>query len=179
MRGFKLSKLYMIGCVVALSAVAGSCGGETKSMTVTVTAEPGLPVHVTRMDKSDYIARANRLCRVSTADMRKRYTQLNQEKRSQRSARQIFAEATRNNFLPHMQFWFDDISYLGAPRGDKEEIEAMLEVLQLAVFSGEEHRITGSAELAAAFSSFTRLARQYGIDECLVSAQTFAPVSAG
>ncbi len=163
--------------VAASVAVATGCGSDSgdRTITVTVTREPGLPTHVSSMTKAAYIAHADRICRVSSTNMHRDYATYREEKGSQLSKSQLFAYATRASFLPHMQFWFDDISYLGTPKGDKTEVETLLEALQLAIFSGEERRVNTADELSAVFSTFTRLARQYGFDNCLVDEETFRP----
>ena len=98
------------------------------------------------------------------------------------SETQLFAYSARTNFLPHIQFWFDDISYLGEPMGAKPERESMimvlqpedtLKILQLSVFSGEEQRVSDAKQLAAIFSSYDRLARKYGLNDCLVEETSF------
>jgi hypothetical protein len=85
-----------------------------------------------------------------------------------------FAYLTRNIFLGHMQFWFDDISYIGTPDGERDQLEAMLETLQAAVHRGDEQRVSSPRALASLMGGFSRLARSYGLDECVVKPSSFS-----
>lgn len=173
--------------IVLAIVFAAGCGSKGQQGTVrtgagTVTAETGLPLNPSSLTKAQFLVRANRLCRESWAAMRKEFSQFRAERGSGMSDAQLFAYSARNNFLTHIQFWFDDISYLGAPTGVKSETESMMQILQpedtlkaleLAVFSGQERRVSDAKQLGAIFSSYDRLARKYGLDDCLVEETSF------
>jgi hypothetical protein len=132
-------------------------------------SEPGDPILTTSLTKAQFIERATGICQASWADMAKNFAlYLRTRQGSKASKGQQFAYGARNNFLPHMQFWFDDIAYLGASKGEKPEVEDMLDALQQAVWSGGERRITSPEQMSLIFSSFNRLAALYGLDGCLV-----------
>lgn len=162
--------------VVAVAVLVAGCGDEGESTgSDQAAAEPriGLPVFVNSLAKAEYLKEANKLCRISWADMLQEFDRYRRERGSREGEGDLFAYVSRQSFLPHMQFWFDDISYLGAPKGDREEVEDMLKALQWAVFSGAELRIGSPGTMAAVFSSFNRLAREYELNDCLVEASSF------
>lgn len=180
-------RLHVLLLVVVLTALLGvGCGGDAagdgegttataRSEARAADAETGLPLFLSKRTKAEFLERANEICRVGWNVLRKQFAHI-QEKRGPRlNRKELFAFATKYNFMPHIQFWFDDITYLGLPEGEKrKEIEDMLYALQLAVFSAGERRVTDSDELSAVFSSFNRLAREYGLDECFVEGDSLA-----
>jgi hypothetical protein len=171
-----------LAAVVAIVAVSGGCGGSEDDNAQSkagaaqpVKPETGLPLRPSRYSSAEFIRRANKLCRESYAAMFKEF-RYREKHRPPMSDSRVFARESSNNFLPHMQFWFDDITWLGAPDGKKTEAEQMLEALQLAVYAGQDRRIEDAAELVAIFASYTMLAREYGLDDCLVEERAFAPI---
>jgi hypothetical protein len=170
----KVANLVLVG---ALAAVAiGGCGGQEDSSGQAKkesTVHIGLPVYINSLTKEQYLQQADRICRKSWADLLGYFVKYRRQRAGKDSEAAIFAYAAQEYFLPSAQFWFDDVSYLGAPRGDEEEVEDMLKALQLAVHSAEELRIPSPRVLVAAFSSFNRLAREYGLDACVVRVGSF------
>jgi hypothetical protein len=126
-----------------------------------VPGHKSIPVVVVRpsLTKANYLAQANAKCKESIAQM---------SESVKRSGTVSFAEKSQRIYLPGMQFWFDDIHYLGTPAGDAGQIEAMLQALQLAVWRGEEQGVSSAARLSALFNTFSRRARRYGLDACIV-----------
>ncbi len=86
-----------------------------------------------------------------------------------------FNQASQDSFLPTLQIQFDDLSYLDAPDGDKDTVEAMLTELQLAVWKGEEERMSSQAQFVELFSPFSQMAHEYGIPRCVISPTSFPP----
>lgn len=172
----------LVALLVAI-AIAG-CGNGTdddSEATRDLSTVPriGLPVFTGKLTKAQYLDRANGLCRESWADMLREYARYRWERGGRESEAAVFAYSSRLSFLPHMQFWFDDISYLGAPEGDEVDVENFLKALQWAVFSGEERRISSVELMMAVFGSFSRFARAYGLDECVVDRESFQLSAAG
>jgi hypothetical protein len=142
-----------------------------------VRPETGLPLRINALTKSEYLARSNKVCRESWVAMLQEFDRYKRERGSSETDAELFAYVSKNSLLSFIQFWFDDISYLGAPKGEKQQVEQMLEALQLAVFGGEEQRISNPALFSAVFSSFNRLASEYGLDECVVDEKDFRSVT--
>jgi hypothetical protein len=163
------STLLAIGC--------GSEDGSSEARGSNVTPEVGLPLHYSSLTKAQYLVRANRICEASWTEMVGRFADAQRQQGPNADQAKMFAYSSQTSFLLHMQFWYDDISYLGAPKGDKHRVEEMLKALQLAVVIGEEWHIPNATLYSAIFSTFSRLARQYGLDECVVSANFFESAS--
>jgi len=172
--------LLVLATLLGLPGCGGSTDPENSARAIRFKPEIGLPVDVDpTLQKQEYLARANRICRQSWESMRKdsAYDRSHELPGTPRRS-QVFAHLSRSSFLPHIQFWFDDISYLGAPKGDRALVEDMLKVLQLSVYSGEERRITSPAMISAVFGGFNRLARAYGLKSCIADANAFEELPA-
>jgi hypothetical protein len=171
----------LIAAIAAITTLGcggdGSDGTSKQDRDLSTVPRIGLPVFTGSLTKAQFIARSNEFCRESWADMLQEAARHRRERASKASEAELFAYSSRYSFLPHIQFWFDDISYLGAPKGEEEQVEDMLKALQWAVYSGEERRIASIELMTAVFSSFNRLAREYGLDECLVDRGAFRRVS--
>lgn len=163
-----------------LAAVAGyaGCGDSNKegetSATTAASTDISIPFwpygHPKSIDKALYLERANDICQRGRNEMPKgfdgRYRNVNSGKN--------YTEATENIFLPGIQLWFDDIAYLGAPPGEKAQVEKFLTAMQRAVYASEAQHIDFSRQLIAQFADSNRLARAYGLDSCLVEGTPFA-----
>jgi hypothetical protein len=170
--------------VVALMAiiVAAGCGGDsdkgsTATRDLSTVPRIGLPVFISSLTKQQYLAQANGRCRESWADMSIDIPFQRRAQRAELNDSQRFAYFSRTSFFPRVQFWFDDISYLGAPRKDRVQIEDILKALQWAIFSGEEQHITSPELMVAVFGSFNRLARAYGLHECIINKESLQPLA--
>jgi hypothetical protein len=111
------------------------------------------------LSKAPYRARANAICKESIARM---------SASAKQAAGAPFSAHSHDIYLPGMQFWFDDIHYLGSPLGDAGQVEAMLQALQLDVWKGQEHGVSSAQRLTALFHDFSRLAHRYGLESCVV-----------
>ncbi len=167
---------------VTLAAVAGyaGCGSGSDDkgspISTTTAASAGITIpfwpngHPKSIGKTLYLKRANNVCQRGRNQMPRsfegRYRNVNRGK--------LYTEATANIFLPGIQLWFDDIAYLGAPSGDKAQVEKLLTAMQRAVYASEAQHIDFSGQLIAQFAESNRLVRDYGLDSCLVEGTPFA-----
>jgi hypothetical protein len=87
------------------------------------------------------------------------------------SPQRRFRESIRLSLLPGIDFHiFDNIRSLGAPKGEESKVEDMIGALQGAVEIGERaFPIRSPTDLWDLFDIFNPMARQYGLDDCLVN----------
>ena len=165
--------LGVLAIALAIAAIAAGCGGGSDATGDPSTSEGSTavipPVKTSSISKAEYIPRANKVCDESWESMLESFA----SRYHSATKGKPFVEASENIFLPSMQFWFDDISYIGAPEGEKDQVENMLESLQLAVYKGEEQPVSSPKQLVAIFADFSHLAGQYGLDSCLVEESSF------
>jgi hypothetical protein len=161
----------MISGIVA-GCGSGGGGGSNEANESSAPSEPSvvIPWGPRSFGKNEYIKRANRVCQESRTfiptSYEGRFRNVNSGK--------LYAEATTGIFLPQIQVWFDDISYLGAPPHDKPQIEDLLTTMQLAIYDSEKQPILSSRELSDRFAEYNRLAHAYRLNRCLVENPPFA-----
>lgn len=124
--------------------------------------------------KGKFIAKANTICgrrleegleaivaEVSKADPRNRL-----------DARRVQAETLHTAFLPVIQEMIQELEELEAPPGDEEEIGALIEAMQAGFDESMETEYTAHSVVRFGqeeFSQSAQLARQYGVDSCVIS----------
>lgn len=181
----RLGLLLIAGLAVAV--ITSGCSNDSAKNVATTAGNldrgtiPGTPVVTNSLTKAKYIARANALCRRSWADMyasfEQRYPLVARRYQNEQDLNAMevkqFGSASRHIFLPSLQIQSDDLHYLGSPRGDEQQVEAMLNSLQQAVYNGWKQRILSARQFAAIFHHFTILAYEYGINSCLVYESDF------
>ncbi len=170
--------------IAAATAIFAGCGEEAdkpeQTRSLAAIDEAGLPLTINSLTRAEHIIRVDEFCRGSIADMRKDLVIYRRKQFGPKvSDRRVFAYASKNSLFPHLQFWFDDISWMGAPEGDKRVLEDMLETLQLAVLDGQAKRVTNARQLASFFDDYNRKALQYGLSDCLAYPRAFELGRAG
>jgi hypothetical protein len=157
--------LLAIGAAIAV--LAGGCGeGDGSADDATDADEISVPWGPSVLG---YVDATNKICRENWAHVKRSFA----ERYDYASRGKRFDEAAQNVFLPSLQLVFDNVSYLGAPVGDKPQIEEMLISLQLAVFKGQEGTVTSLGQLETLFDRFNRRARAYELNACSVVRRNF------
>jgi hypothetical protein len=145
--------------IAALALATVGCGDDDDDSSATTT---------TALSKSDFIREANRICK-------------QQDRKIERASQQFFADAPPNQepppkevaqfgektVFPAIQAEIDRIEALGAPEGDTEEVQKMLEAAKsgLAKLEARPSQLEKGG-IASSFEEFQKLASAYGLDEC-------------
>jgi hypothetical protein len=145
--------------VVLLALVAG-CGDDDSGDGTTTTT--------TALTKKEFVREANRIC-TRTDD------------KLARASRQFFADAPRGEeappeeveqfgektVYPTIQDEIDRIRALGAPAGDEDQVEALLDAAQRGLDTLKDHPDqVPKGGAAPAFNEADKLAGNYGLDQC-------------
>lgn len=172
-------------CALVLALAIAGCGSDSTedptgaSSTAATSQTPpkaiGLPLIVNSISKAELIAKANERCRESWPVMRREYARFEKNQ-----GRQVASARLSKVTIPgHAQFWFDDITYLGSPEGEKQELEDIFKALQLAVYVAQEEKRPSPALLTGIFGSFNRVAEDYGLRGCIVNGSSPEAILAG
>jgi hypothetical protein len=144
---------------VALLAASG-CGDDDDDSGSTTTTSS--------LTKSEYIREANRICKQQDAKIERASQQFfadapnNQEP----SAREV-AQFGEKTVFPAIQDEIDRVEALGAPEGDEEEVQKMLDAAKSGLAELEAHpNQLEKGGIASSFEEFQKLASAYGLDEC-------------
>lgn len=145
---------------VAFAFAAAGCGDDEEDAASTTTASA--------LTKDQFIREANRICK-------------QQDAKIERASQQFFAGAPndreppprevaqfgKKTVFPAIREEIDRIKALGAPEGDGEEVQQMLEAAEsgLSKLEAEPEQLEKGA-IASSFEEFQKLASAYGLDEC-------------
>ena len=148
----------MLLLMVALPSAA--CGDDD--------SEDGTTTTTTALSKQQFVREANLICERTDDEL-------------ERASRQFFADAPsgeevppeeieefgEKTVYPAVQDEIDRIRALGAPTGDEDQVEALLDAAQQGLDTLQDHPgqlARGAA--APALDEASKLARNYGLDQC-------------
>lgn len=148
----------MFAAVVALAAIAAGCGSSddgTDTVDATIT-------------KNQLIAQGDRICKQSDKEIEagaERYAEENGIAKDEEPNKEQSVELIETVVVPKIRSQSESIRALGAPAGDEEEIEAMLDSLDQAVEEAEDN--PGSLlNDGDPFADAVGKARDYGFKVC-------------
>ena len=147
---------------VVISVVALGCGGDSaessKSGTITTSS----------LTRSQFAERADEICSTGSEKLLERLSIYMKEHESgSQTEAELVAEAIHVTVLPALEDQFDEIESLGAPKGDRHEVEALLAALREGVVAAKKRReMSLVANISPDFRHSGKLARQYGLDAC-------------
>lgn len=183
-----LSSLCVLAIAAAVALTVGGCGGggssgSSSESTATATASGGgkeaspggkeasgggkqAGGGSSSLSKEEFIAKAGAICtREKTKGLEEMGEYVKQHPATGKAKLEEIGEALQTVFLPAVQRQVDQIRALGAPAGDEDEVEAILDALEEAVQeAGQGTPSNGS--FAKAFASSASLAREYGLAAC-------------
>ena len=146
--------------LVAFLALVAGCGDDE--------SDDGTTTTTTALTKQEFVREANRIC-TRTDD------------KLERASRQFFADAPsgqeappeeveqfgEKTVYPTIQDEIDRIRALGAPAGDEDQVEALLDAAQRGLDTLKDHPDQLAKGAAApAFDEANKLAGNYGLDRC-------------
>jgi hypothetical protein len=149
MKGFKIGAIA--AALVLVIAVAG-CGGGDDSSSSTAAA----------LSKDEFVTQANQIC----ADGNKEIDAASQDAFSSGKPSQSDLDVfVTDTLLPSVQSQVDGIRALGAPAGDEDQVNAILDSAQSAIDAGKADPtlLEGNDD---PFAETNKLANAYGLTEC-------------
>lgn len=164
--------------IAVLAVLAVGCGGGTGGDT-SAGGDHKFPVNadttvtpVQALSKAKFVAHVNDLCR------RKWPFVLNAVRQTRNFTRKLYPQTSplqRYIRGVHVSYFaaidyhiFDEIHRLGAPPGETQAVEDVIGSMQEGVERGQQTRVTSPAQVKALFVDYNRIARRYGLDQCLV-----------
>jgi hypothetical protein len=161
---------------IIFAAVVAGCGGGGDDASAgdedhTYSVEASTTMTTADIGKAQFIARVNKICRKAWATILDNFAEYSSTQDPKLSERERLTEAIQVSVLAGIDFHiFDNIRYLGAPRGEETEVEEMIGPFQSAVERGQKQlvRVSSVAQLSELFKDYNQRARRYGLDDCLV-----------
>ncbi|MDX6602941.1 MAG: hypothetical protein QOF13_2143 [Solirubrobacterales bacterium] len=147
--------LLVTGCGSGSGNSADASGGE-------VTVETG------SLSKAQFIERADRICEENKQHFQKEYEAFVKAVTSSPSPTEQIAKLAETIFVPNFEKDVEEISVLGAPRGDQKKVAAFLNALQQRLDEiREQPIILGKTQFPLAKA--TKMATAYGSTGCAES----------
>lgn len=155
-------------------AVLGGCGGGggsgSSSGDSTVQSTGGSEaVGTSSLDKAEFVKQADEICAEESELFLKSITNYMAKHPPQagESEQEVAADGVRQTLLPKFQNQIDRVRELGAPAGEEEEVEAILEAMQHAVDSlAQRNEVALATDIDKEFKPAGKLAVQYGLENC-------------
>jgi len=154
---------------MAVLLLAGGCGGDDSS----AGADGGeVTVKTGSLSKAEFAKRADQLCEQAEGKFRSKYIAFvkanTKGSKNPNESKNIEKEIITTILVPNFQELVDQISSLGAPNDDKEEVTEFLTSLQRRLDELNEEP-TGGLKNFTPFTKQVKLARAYGLTGCAES----------
>jgi hypothetical protein len=171
-------RLWSAGVFLAvLAMLAAGCGGSADGDTggggtgFTVQADTNVTT-APSMTRAGFVVHVNDLCRrkwpfvINAVRQTRNFTR---KLHPQTTELQQYMRGVHESYFAAIDFHIFDMIYrMGAPPGEKEAVENLIGTMQEGVERGQQMQISTPAQVEALFTRYNRVAREYGLDECLV-----------
>jgi hypothetical protein len=136
-------------CLTAAIVAAGCGGGDDNSDTTTVS-----------LTKAAWIAKADAICRQGNQEINQAVQQqFGNQKPSEAQVQQF----TKTTLVTNVQGQVDKIRALGAPSGDEEQVNKILDTVQGDI---DKAKSASNGVSNSTFADGNALAKQYGLMVC-------------
>ena len=135
----------------SLSPLFVACGGGD---------EPSESAEPEPLSKTEFVAQAEEICSEGNKELESAA-----EEFSAQPSQEEITQFAEDELVPNLQQQHDDIAALGAPEGDEDQVQAILDSLQQGIDAVEED----PASLLSSddpFSEASDLAEAYGLPKC-------------
>jgi len=143
-------------------AVAG-CGGGS---------DDGNGITASSLSKAEFIAKADAICAKGQKQVERNFgafakkTKLNVQQVTKNPTKAQVNGLVHAVLIPAIEQEVTEIRALGAPAGDEDKIEAMLDATEEGIATAEDLPRTVLEETSVAFGVGSRLAKEYGLTVC-------------
>ena len=145
-------KRYPLGLLalsLAAGLVAAGCGGSDDNNTTTAAS----------LTKPEWIAKADSICKQGSQEINQAASQqFGNQKPTEAEVQQF----TKDNLVPKIQSEVDSIRALGAPSGDEDQVNKLLDTVQADI---DKAKSAATIENSS-FADGNALANQYGLKVC-------------
>jgi ABC-type lipoprotein release transport system permease subunit len=140
--------VLLLGSVLAVGLIGAGCGGGDDDSDTT-----------TSLTKAEWIAKADGICQQGNQEINQAAQQQFGNQKPTAASVQQFATGTA---LPNTQTQVDKIRALGAPSGDEDQVNEILDTVQADI---DKAKSAGDIE-DSTFADGNALAKQYGLKVC-------------
>lgn len=161
-RHFLSIKVILMSFAVLAALLAAGCGDSANSAD---EANGVVTVQTGSLTKEKFIEKADRICEDSRAEFERKFSAFGQRSSSTANFIDRAKEAIDTVFVPIYEKQIDQISSLGAPSGDEEEVASILTSIQQSLDKAQQEPLQFFRENKP-FPEAEKLARAYGLTGC-------------
>jgi hypothetical protein len=154
--------IVLLAAFVALAAIAAGCGSSDDNSTDTVEVD----VTVT---KAELIKQGDTICKQGNTEIEEGFEQYADENnipKDKEPSDEQGVEIVETVIVPNLKTQSELIRGIGAPEGDEEQIEEMLDSLDQAIEEAEDDPESLFNEDTDPFGDANEKAQAYGFSEC-------------
>jgi hypothetical protein len=154
--------IAVLMAVAALAAIAAGCGSDDSTDTDTASAE----VTIT---KEQLIAQGDAICKQGNEEIEdgfERYAEENDIPKNKEPSDEQGVEIVETVIVPNIKTQSELIRGLGAPEGDEEQVEELVDSLDEAIEAAEDDPEALFSEDSDPFGDVNQQAQDYGFSEC-------------
>ncbi len=146
-----------IGTLAILLFAAAGCGGGGGDSSTDANAIP----------KAEFIKKADAICSAGNKRMEVTFAHFLEENKNIRHPSEADYESLVGKVVvPNVRREIKEIRTLGAPEGDEDRVEAILEALEEGVETAENDPKAVVSSSEAIFGISSRLGKEYGLEVC-------------
>ncbi len=144
-----------------IAIVVAGCGGDD-----------GNEVTASSLGKAEFIAKADAICAKGQRQVERNFgtfakkTDLNIQQITKNPTKEQVNGLVNTVLIPAIEEEITEIRALGAPAGDEDKIEAMLDATEEGIATAEDLPQTVLEQTGVAFGVGSRLAKEYGLTVC-------------
>ena len=152
----KRNALLLVAGALAFGLIAAGCGGNDDESSST-----GTESSTTALTKAEFLQKGNAICKAGNQEINQAFNQI-QGNPTQAQAEQIVTDS----IVPSVQGQIDDIRALGAPAGDEDQVNQILDDAQAANDKTKADPSLAIQENSDPFAKANQEATAYGLTEC-------------
>jgi hypothetical protein len=147
----------------AIAIIAAGCGGSS---------DDGEEITASSLSKAEFIARADAICAKGQRQVERNFgayakeTDLKVQQITKKPTKEQVNGLVNTVLVPAIEEEIAEIRALGAPAGDEDKIEAMLEAMEEGIETAEGLPQKVLEQTGIAFGIGSRLAKEYGLTTC-------------
>ncbi len=142
--------IALFAAVLALALMGAGCGGSS-------TPSPS---------KAEFVKKAEVICKDNSAKIQKSFrSYINEHEDLKNPTKADYLDLVSTVLVPHIEEEIDELKALGAPKGDEDQVDAIIEAREAGVGAIETYP-EEAVENNSAFKESSELARKYGLRYC-------------
>jgi hypothetical protein len=144
--------ITLFAAALAVAMVVTGCGGGDSS-TASIT-------------KAKFIKQADAACKKGEEEIQKNFAVYVKKHKVEKPTEDDYAELIEVVLLPSAEQEIDDIRALGAPSGDEDQVEALLEAREASLEKAQAEPKLVIQNSKKIFGEASQMADEYGLKDC-------------